>query len=110
MATPTASGGVGTIETNIANDAHIGGQHGWVEWVRVVVDEQCVLATPLNAESKLESWRPILEFGGGGWEWAHLVGHQAAGDRRDVRRIHLSFNLLNLLFVLGDRRSVRIHL
>ena len=70
MATPTASGGVGTIETNIANDAHIGGEHGWVEWVRVVVDEQCVLATPLNAESKLESWRPILEYGGGGWEWA----------------------------------------
>ena len=70
MATPTASGGVGTIETNIANDAHIGGDHGWVEWVRVVVDEQCLLATPLNPESKLESWRPILEFGGGGWEWA----------------------------------------
>lgn len=70
MATPTASGGIGTIQTNIANDAHIGGEHGWVEWVRVVVDEQCVLATPLNADSKLESWRPILEYGGGGWEWA----------------------------------------
>ena len=64
----------GTIETNVANDAHIGNGHGWVEWVRVVVDEQCVIATPMNPESRLESWRPILEYGGGGvMEWATLT-------------------------------------
>lgn len=69
MPTP-ANGGTGNIETNIANDAHIGGQHGWVEWVRVVVDEQTLIATPLNNDSAFEAWRPTLEFGGGAFEWS----------------------------------------
>jgi hypothetical protein len=69
MATPAAAGGSGSLTTNIAVDANVGGQHGWVEWVRVVEDEQCLLATPLGPHSPLESWRPILEYGGGHWSW-----------------------------------------
>lgn len=72
MATPSA-GGTGNIETNIATDAHIGGEHAWVEWVRVVVDEQTMIATPLNRASKMEAWRPIMEFGGAVPEWATLT-------------------------------------
>ena len=34
------------------------------------MDQQCIVATPLNAASRLENWRPIFEFGGGGYEWA----------------------------------------
>jgi hypothetical protein len=69
MATPAGNGGSDGLKSSVANDAHMGGSHGWVEWVRIVEDEQCVLATPLNAESKFEAWRPMLEFGGGGWSW-----------------------------------------
>ena len=32
-----------------------------------------MIATPLaGGDSGLEAWRPILEFGGGGWEWVTL--------------------------------------
>jgi hypothetical protein len=48
MSTPAGNGGSNGLLTSVANDAHLGGSHGWVEWVRVVEDEQCVLATPLN--------------------------------------------------------------
>ena len=80
MATPAAGGGAGTLKKNVAIDAHIGGDHGWVEWVRVVVDERCMIATPLlsasSTRSSLEAWRPIFEFGGGGVnEW---TTHSAA--------------------------------
>ena len=72
MAMPSA-GGTGNIETTVANDAHIGGEHAWVQWVRIVVDEQTMIATPLNRESKMEAWRPIMEFGGSTEEWATLT-------------------------------------
>jgi hypothetical protein len=47
----------------------VGGDHGFVEWVRAVVDEQTLLAVPLVSESgaqmqmlsRFESWRPIME-------------------------------------------------
>ena len=75
MATPAAEGGAGTLKKNVAIDAHIGGDHGWVEWVRVVVDERCMIATPLlsasSTRSSLEAWRPIFEFG---------VGHGMGGE------------------------------
>jgi len=29
-----------------------------------------VVATPLSPASALENWRPLLEYGGGGFEWA----------------------------------------
>ena len=52
--------------------------HGWVEWLRVHVndslalDEECLVATPLNNASRLENFRPIFEFGGGGSEWTGI--------------------------------------
>ena len=54
----------------------MGGSSGWVEWLRVhvnpqlMLDESCVVATPLAPASALENWRPILEYGDGGFEWA----------------------------------------
>ena len=51
-------------------DPHIGGDHGFVEWVRVVVDEQTLMATAEGAGSGMEGWRPLLEgCGGDDWEW-----------------------------------------
>ena len=77
-AAPVEIGGLGmSVPSAVSQDVHIGGAHGWVEWSRVHiaektlhVDQQCVLATPLNAWSQLENWRPIFEFGGGGYEWS----------------------------------------
>jgi hypothetical protein len=40
--------------------------------VRVVVDEQTLIATPLNKDSRFEAWRPILEFGSSVYEWTTL--------------------------------------
>lgn len=65
----------------VSQDVHIGGAHGWVEWLRVHVndalqlDQQCLVATPMNSHSALEAFRPIFEFHGGGFEW---VVHSAA--------------------------------
>ena len=71
MAMPTAH----------AQDVHIGGSHGWVEWMchttsaHLVSSDQCVIATPLDTGSRLENFRPILEFGGGvTYEWAVHTG------------------------------------
>eukprot|EP00966_Prymnesium_polylepis_P270273 6243494-Prymnesium_polylepis.1 len=69
-------GGFGfSMPAAASQDVHIGGSHGWVEWNRVHVDnalaldQQCLVATPSNTASKLENWRPLFEFGGGGDEW-----------------------------------------
>ena len=49
-------GGLGlSMPSAVSQDVHIGGGHGWVEWIRVHVndqlheDQQCVIATPLNS-------------------------------------------------------------
>ena len=60
MSVPSAEAGAGDITTRVAQDVHIGGEHGWVEWVRVVADERCVVGTPLSGTA-LENWRPIFE-------------------------------------------------
>lgn len=65
----------GSIETSVWNEAHIGGNHGFVEYVRVVDDEATLLVTPEKGyqnTTRLEAWRPMLEDeGSGGWnnEW-----------------------------------------
>ena len=33
-------------------------------------NQACVIATPLSPASALENRRPLLEYGGGGFEWA----------------------------------------
>lgn len=66
---PTSPAG---IETTVWSDPHIGGQHGFAEFVRVVDDEQTLLATPdPSAPAGLEAWRPMLEdlADGSSWEW-----------------------------------------
>ena len=46
------------------------GDHGYVEWVRVVVDEQTLVATAEGSGSGLEAWRPLLEgCSSDNWEW-----------------------------------------
>jgi hypothetical protein len=47
----------------------MGLDHGWVQFTRTFIDQRTIIATPLNKDSKLESWRPVLEFDGGGYEW-----------------------------------------
>ena len=59
------------IETVTWADPHVGDEHGFVEFVRVVDDEATLLATPLDAGTPLEAWRPMMEDLGGGdaYEW-----------------------------------------
>jgi hypothetical protein len=62
------------IEQTVWNDPHIGGEHGFVEFVRVVDDEATLLVTPENGYAKttpFEAWRPMLEDLGNGdsYEW-----------------------------------------
>jgi hypothetical protein len=56
------------------NDPHIGGEHGFVEFVRVVDQEATLLVAPEKGHhktTKLEAWRPMLEdiAGSNAWEW-----------------------------------------
>ena len=69
-------GGLGaSMPAAVSQDVHMGGSHGWVEWIRVHVtdwlalDQQCVVATPADPASGIENSRPIFEFGGNGFEW-----------------------------------------
>lgn len=64
------------IQETVWNDPHIGGKHGFVEYVRVVDEEATLLVTPeqgFHKSTKLEAWRPMLEdianHGQGCWEW-----------------------------------------
>ena len=56
-------------------EAHVGLEHGFVEFVRVVDDEATLLVTAergFESATKLEAWRPLLEsVGDSGWdnEW-----------------------------------------
>ena len=73
------------------SDVHIGGAHGWVEWMRVLISKnltvegQCMIATPLNGNTKLENWRPMFEFGGGGYEWSVHTAAWADEWERNVQ-------------------------
>ena len=59
------------IEESVWLDPHIGGDHGFVEWVRVVVDEQTLMATAEGAGTPMEGWRPLMEgCTSDDWEWA----------------------------------------
>ena len=55
------------IETVVWNDPHIGGERGFVEFVRVVDDEATLLVTAEEPKTTpFEAWRPMLEDLGGG--------------------------------------------
>ena len=57
------------IETSVWNEAHIGADHGFVEYVRVVDDEATLLVTSekgYHNTTKFEAWRPLLEDTGPG--------------------------------------------
>ena len=69
-AAPVELGGFGMSTPSAqAADAHMGLDHGWVQMSRTFVDQRTIVVTPLNKDSKLESWRPIMDFGGSGYEW-----------------------------------------
>ena len=61
------------IEQSVGNDPHVGTDHGFVEWVRVVKGQGSLLAVPLSSSlsSSFEAWRPIMESSCGNaiWEW-----------------------------------------
>lgn len=60
------------IQSVVWADPHIGGEHGFVEFVRVVDDEATLLVTASEpSTSPLEAWRPMLEDLGSGdsYEW-----------------------------------------
>ena len=65
------------IESSVWNDPHVGLDHGFVEWVRVVVDEATMLGVPLTPGEGFEAWRPIMENTCGGDVW-ELVTHSKA--------------------------------
>ena len=136
-------GGFGmSLPASVSQDVHMGGAHGWAEWMRVLISkellvegqvgqlpgsplhglpwpsmtfhdlpwppmasrglpwpsmassetgvlnlpvDQCVVATPLNLASRLENFRPIYEFGGGGYEWSVHTAAWAAEWERNVQ-------------------------
>ena len=45
------------IEQSVWSDPHLSGDHGFVEWVQVVVDERTLLATAEGTGTGLEEWR-----------------------------------------------------
>ena len=59
------------LRSVVWNDPHVGGDHGWVEFVRVVDDEAALIVTP-EPGTPLEAWRPMLEDLGSGdsYEWS----------------------------------------
>ena len=62
------------IQETVWNDPHVGGDHGFVEYVRVVDGEATLLVAPergYHKSTKLEAWRPMLEdiAGTNAWEW-----------------------------------------
>jgi len=77
MAMPAAGQQRG-IENSVWNDPALGLDHGYVEWARVVVDEQVLLALPADGEggpfnSGLEAWRPVMENTCGSDTWEYGV-------------------------------------
>ena len=68
------------IQQTVWNDPHVGGEHGFVEFTRVVDQEATLLVTPetgFSKSTKFEAWRPMLEdiAGTDAWEW---VVHSSA--------------------------------
>jgi len=79
-----AAGQQNGIEESVWNDPHIGADHGWVEWARVVVDEQVLLATPSHEISEarrptasFEGWRAVMENTCGNDVW-EMTWHSEA--------------------------------
>jgi hypothetical protein len=61
-------------------DPHIGGDHGFAEWTRIV-GNTTMLVLPGTRATRLEAWRPLLEdcgFEGSMAEWTVLSGAWAA--------------------------------
>ena len=65
------------IESSVWNDPHIGRDHGFVEWVRVVVGEATMLAVPITPGEGFEAWRPMMENTCGDDVW-ELNSHSKA--------------------------------
>ena len=82
FAMPESAGDPGKdISSVVWNDPHIGGQHGFVEFVRIANDQATLLVTPADpVTTPLEAWRPMLEDRGHGdaWEWVSVSGAWAA--------------------------------
>ena len=49
------AGSANKIESSVWAEPHIGGEHGFVEWARVVVDQQTLLATAAAPGSGIEA-------------------------------------------------------
>jgi len=109
LSMPAVDAGAKTIEQSVWHDPHIGGDHGFVEWVRVVVDESTLLAVPHKDEDpepqahglpgRLEAWRPIMEntCGGQTWEYTTLSEAWAAewAEGKQYPYLYMSESLNN---------------
>ncbi|XP_065177352.1 uncharacterized protein LOC135808135 [Sycon ciliatum] len=82
FALPESAGNPGKdIDAVVWNDPHIGGQHGFVEFVRIAGDHATLLVVPGDPlTTPLQGWRPMLEDQGHGdsWEWMPLTSAWAA--------------------------------
>ena len=61
------------IEESVWYDPHVGGDHGFVEWVRVVVDEQTLVATAEGPYSEERFHELATVF------WVYCVTYVLAG-------------------------------
>ena len=89
--------------TNSAVDPHIGGEHAWAEWVRVVGNSS-LYVLPGNAQTRMEAWRPLLEdcnFNGAMYEWTVLSGAWAA-------EWELQRQAPNSLFMAADLQAMGV--
>ena len=62
------------VEQSVWEDPHVGLDHGWVEFVRLIDGEGTLLAVParggeLNRSSSFEAWRPVMENTCGNAVW-----------------------------------------
>ena len=86
------------IETVVWNDPHVGGEHGFVEFVRVVDDEATLLVTAADPKSTpLEAWRPMLEDAGKGDAYEWTVASKAWADEWATNRQYPFLNISDAL-------------
>jgi hypothetical protein len=90
------------IENSVWNDPHIGGDHGFVEWVRVVVDEDTLLATAEGNVSGFEAWRPLMESSCARDHWSWEVHSEAWAEEWKQNK---QFPYLQMSEALATARS-----
>jgi hypothetical protein len=114
------------IETTVWNDPHVGGDHGFVEFVRVVDDEKTLLVVPVagspsglsdgastttttTTTAPLEAWRPILEDLGGSPTWEWCVHSKAWAEDWAKSAQYVCSSLLSIAIFTGAHQQKTYH-